>query len=364
MDRTIETKRHEQNVDQPSKRATIGVDLGDRKSHICMLNGDGQIVNEEAITTSPAGFREYFRKLPPAVVAMEVGTHSRWANQVIQDCGHQAIVANATKVKFIFSNDGKNDRVDARSLARLARADPQLLFPIQHRSAGAQSVLSVIRGRDALVRARTRLINCVRGLVKPTGTRLPIASAECFPTRVADRIPSDIRLSTTLLLEEIQSLSEAVAVYDQYIEHLVETKYPKAKLLQQIPGVGSLTSLAFVVTLDDPSRFVKSRQVGCYLGLRPRQSQSGNSNPQLGITKGGDEFLRRLLINAAHYMLGQFGPDSDLRQWGLRIAARGGRRAKKRAVAAVARKLAVLLHHLWITGEVYEPLHNKQPEAA
>ncbi|MBV9503389.1 MAG: IS110 family transposase [Acidobacteriia bacterium] len=153
-------------------------------------------------------------------------------------------------------------------------------------------------------------------------------------------------------------------MYDQYIEHLVETQYPKAKLLQQIPGVGALTSLAFILTLDDPGRFPKSRKVESYLGLRPRQDQSGDSNPQLGITKGGGEFFRRLMVNAAHCILGHFGPDSDLRRWGLAIAPRGGQRAKKRAVAAVPRKLAVLLHHLWLTGEVYDPFHHSSGKAA
>jgi len=323
-----------------------------------MVDSQGEIMKEEAITTSPIGFRDYFSSLAPAIVAIEVGPHSRWASQVIRECGHDTIVANASKVKLIFANDGKNDRVDSRSLARLARVDRCLLFPIHHRSNEAQSALSVLRARDALVRARTRLINCVRGLVKPTGIHLSAVSAECFPIRVASRIPTDLHLSTALALEQIQSLSDTIAVYDQYIEHLVETRYPKAKLLQQIPGIGALTALAYILTLDDPARFPKSRQVGCFLGLRPRQDQSGDYNAQLGITKGGDEFLRRLLVNAAHYILGHFGPDSDLRRWGLAIAARGGKRAKKRAVAAVARKLAVLLHHLWVTGEVYEPLHN------
>jgi len=194
--------------------------------------------------------------------------------------------------------------------------------------------------------------------VKPTGVHLGPASADCFPLRAAKPIPAELQFSTALTMEQIQSLTDSIAVYDEYIEHLVDTQYAKAKLLQQIPGVGALTSLAFILTLDDPARFPKSRQVGCYLGLRPRQDQSGDSNPQLGITKSGDEFLRRLLVNAAHYVLGHFGPDSDLRRWGLAIAARGGKRAKKRAVAAVARKLAVLLHHLWVTGDVYEPFHN------
>jgi transposase len=363
-DRSSRKRRKASSANAVRETVTVGVDLGDRQCHICMVDGEGEIVKEEAITTSPAAFKTCFQKLPlQTVVAIEVGPHSRWVSQVIRECGHDAIVANASKVKFIFANDGKNDRVDARSLARLARLDRHLLFPIHHRSNDAQSALSVLRARDALVRARTRLINCIRGLVKPTGVHLCAASAECFPARAATRIPTQLRLSTALTLEQIQSLSDTIAVYDQYIEHLVATLYPKAKLLQQIPGVGALTSLAFILTIDDPARFPKSRQVGCYLGLRPRQDQSGERNPQLGITKGGDEFLRRLLVNAAHYVLGQFGPDSDLRRWGLAIAARGGRRAKKRAVAAVARKLAVLLHHLWITGEVYEPF-RKSGEAA
>ena len=251
---------------------TVGVDLGDRKCHICIVDGEGEIVKEEAITTSPAAFKDYFKKLPmPTVVAIEVGPHSRWVSQVISECGHDAIVANATKVKFIFANNGKNDRVDARSLARLARVDRHLLFPIHHRSNSAQFALSVLRARDALVRARTRLINCIRGLVKPTGVRLGPASADCFPLRAAKQIPAELQFSTALTLEQIQSLTDSIAVYDEYIEHLVDTQYPKAKLLQQIPGVGALTSLAFILTLDDPARFPKSRQVGCYLGLRPRQ---------------------------------------------------------------------------------------------
>lgn len=365
MDKVSRTKQcGSSDLDERHKGVTIGVDLGDRKSHVCVLDPNGEIVNEQIVSTSPTSFGEYFRKVPPAVVALEVGMHSRWASRVISDCGHEVIVANAGKVKFIFSNDGKNDRVDARSLARLARVDRKLLFPIRHRSEEAQAALSVLRARDALVRARTRLINCVRGLVKPTGVRLRASYAEAFPARVMDQIPEGLRTAVALVLEQIQSLSDTITVYDQYAEHIIATRYQRARLLQQVQGVGPLTALAFILTLDDPWRFAKSRHVGCYLGLRPRQDQSGDSNPQLGISKGGDEFLRRLLVNSAHYILGPYGSDSDLRKWGLRIAERGGRRGKKRAVAAVARKLAVLLHRLWITGEVYDPLYNRRTEAA
>jgi transposase len=343
---------------------TVGIDLGDRKSVVCVLDDEGCILAEQSIATTPASFRQHFGSFPRSLVALEVGMHSRWTSRILKECGHDVVVANPCKVKLIYANDGKNDRVDARSLARLARADRQLLSPVQHRSEEAQAALSVLRARDAVVRARTRLINCVRGLVKPTGVRLRTASAECFPQQVREHIPEELRGATALLLEEIDSLSDSVHVYDQYIEHLAATKFPQTKLLQQVTGVGPITALGFVLTLDDPGRFRRSRQVGCYLGLRPKQNQSGESNPQLGISKGGDEFLRRLLVNAAHYILGPFGADSDLRRWGLKIAERGGQRAKKRAVAAVARKLAVLLHRLWVTAEVYEPLRNSHRSAS
>jgi transposase len=348
-----------------SDSLTIGIDLGDRKSTLCVLDAAGQIVTEEAIMTGTGSFSDYFRRFPPSVIVIEVGMHSRWANRVLAECGHQVIVANPCKIKLIYGSDNKNDRVDARSLAQLARVDRKLLFPVTHRGEDAQAALSLLRARDSAVRARTRLINTVRGLIKPTGIRLHVPSnAEVFPIRACEQIPERLRLATALLLEQIESLSDTISVYDQYVEHLVNTEFTHAKLLQQVPGVGALTALAFVLTLDRPDRFETSRKVGAYLGLRPRQDQSGERNPQLGINKGGDEFLRRLLIQSSHYILGAFGPDCELRRWGLAIAGRGGRRAKKRAVAAVARKLAVLLHRLWVSGDVYEPWHTRRPEAA
>lgn len=187
---------------------TIGIDLGDRRSHICVLDGAGETVREEDISTSPRSFELYFKTMPRAVVALEVGMHSRWASRVIQECGHDVIVANPTKVKLISSNDRKNDRVDARSLARLARVDRRLLFPIRHRSEDAQAALSVLRARDSLVRARTRIINCVRGLVKPTGVRLPASNAEGVCSRVNEHIPPTLRQAVALVMEQIQALSD------------------------------------------------------------------------------------------------------------------------------------------------------------
>jgi transposase len=160
------------------------------------------------------------------------------------------------------------------------------------------------------------------------------------------------------LLETIASMTERIREYDRELQTLASELYPETKLLQQVHGVGTLTALAFVLTLEDPSRFATSRVVGAYLGLVPGKDQSGERDPQKGISKRGNGLLRKLLVGSAHRILGPFGEDSDLRRHGLKIAERGGKNAKKRAVVAVARKLSVLLHRLWVGGEVYEPLYD------
>jgi len=217
---------------------------------------------------------------------------------------------------------------------------------------------------DALVRARTLLINSARGLVKTMGYRFPSGSAETFPRRVGEHVPPPGRAALGGVLGQIEQLSQSIAGYDHGLKHLAQTKYPETQLLQQVPGVGPVTSLAFLLTLGDKHRFGKSREVGPYLGLVPRQDASGQRSPQLPITKAGDQYLRRLLVGSAHYILGPFGPDSNLRRHGLELATRGGNNAKKRAVVAVARKLAILLHRLWVTGKVYDPLYPSQQSTA
>jgi len=338
----------------------LGLDLGDKHSHLVLLDLEGELIEETRMPTSKASFQRKFSGLPPARVAMEVGTHSRWASHLLKELGHEVLVANARKLRAIYSNPRKTDRSDAETLARLARLDPSLLFPIHHRSPQAQADLAVLRSRDALVRSRTLLINHVRSLVKSSGSRLPSCSAASFSKKVTASIPEPLRPALLPLLETIAALTQQVRDYDRQIEALCETKYPKTRSLQQIPGVGALTALAFVLTLEDPARFAKSREVGPALGLVPRRDQSGDRDPQLSITKTGNAFLRRLLVGSAHYVLGPFGPDCDLRRWGLQLAERGGKNAKKRAVVAVARKLAVLLHRLWKNGELYEPLYRSR----
>jgi transposase len=166
------------------------------------------------------------------------------------------------------------------------------------------------------------------------------------------------------LLETVDHLTRTIRRMDREIERLGQERYPETQLLRQVTGVGPITALYYVLTLEDPNRFAKSRSVGAYLGLCPKQRDSGTQQPQLRITKAGDVLLRRLLVNAAQYILGPFGPDTDLRRAGLRMAERGGKAAKKRAVVAVARRRAVLLHRLWVTGEEYESLRQATNEEA
>jgi transposase len=335
----------------------IGVDLGDKYSHLTMIDQDGQVVEESRLVSTKQAFERKFTNSEKCRVAMEVGTHSRWASHLLNELGHDVLVANARKLRAIYDNPRKGDRADAETLARLARLDPKLLSPIHHRSPQAQADLAVIRSREALVSARTDLVNHVRGMVKASGTRLPSCSTSSFPAKVLDVVPDALQDALLPILDTISSLTRKIRDFDQRIEHYCEEKYPETQGLQMVKGVGPLTSLAFVLTLERPERFRKSRDVGPALGLVPKRDQSGDQDPQLRITKTGDPYLRKLLVQSAQYILGPFGPDCDLRRWGLKLAERGGKNAKKRALVAVARKLAILLHHLWKTGEVYEPFY-------
>ena len=344
---------------EASGQLTIGIDVSDRSSCYCYLNQAGEICGEGKLRSTPEAFRQHFGGLARAVIALEAGTHSRWMSALPRECGHEVIVANPGRLRLLTTSNNKNDPRDARTLAEIAWAKPALLQPVRHRSAEAQRDLNLVRARDLLVEARTKLINGVRCLVKGFGARVPKCASGQFCQQAHQHLPEEARPATGPLLEVIDELSVRIGEYDEMLEHVAQTRYPQTTLLKQVSGVGTLSALAFVLTIEDPHRFARSRDVGSFLGLRPKQQDSGDRSPQLRITKAGDSYLRRMLVSCAHYILGPFGPDTDLRRWGLKLCERGGKNAKKRAVVAVARKLAVLLHRLWVTGEVYEPLRNQ-----
>jgi transposase len=342
------------------QQITIGMDLGDKTSRYCAIDENGEVLFERSVSTTKKGMAQVFGALGRCRIALEVGTHSPWVSRLLKSFGHEVIVANARQVKLISQSSRKDDKLDARMLARLARIDPELLRPIRHRSEQAQLDLTQIRVRAALVEARTSLVNAARGMAKALGERLPPCDADSLEVERMRELPAALQQVLKPLLEEVESLTEKIHGCDKRIEQIARTEYPETALLRQVSGVGTLIALTFVLTVEDATRFRKSRDVGCYVGLRPKRSDSGENQPQLGISKEGDIYLRKLLVQGAHCILGQRGPDTDLKRWGLKLAARGGKNAKKRALVAVARKLAILLHRLWVTGEVYEPLRNSQ----
>ncbi len=353
--------KQSKNFSQP--KLTIGLDLGDRNSWYCVVDEAGQIQLEQRVRTTAKALQEVFGAMPRSRIALEIGTHSPWISRMLSDLGHEVIVANSRKVRLIGESRKKDDRLDAQTLARLARIDPKLLYPVKHRSVQAQADLTLIRARAGLVRARTGLVNMARGLAKSYGERLRGCNVRNMNPEKAEGLSPELQAALEPLLNAIESLSERIVEYNERIENLAQQSYPQVALLKQIKGVGTLIALTFLLTLEDPHRFGKSRDVGCYLGLQPGRRNSGRSEPQLHISKEGDPYLRTLLVQGAQHVLGPFGVDCDLRRWGLKLAERGGRSGKKRAIVATARKLAVLLHHLWVSGEAYEPLHNSNQKA-
>ena len=333
---------------------TIGIDLGDKFSYVCSVSAEGRVIGRERVATRRESFTKFFGKHSPARVVIECGTHSPWVSRLLEECGHEVIIANP---RWASRKARKTDKIDAEQLARQGRIDPSLLHPIRHRGVEAQRDLAVIRGRLALIEARTKLINHVRGVVKSFGYRIRSCSAEAFANRAEAEMPEELKGVFGIVIEAIRRLTEDVRSCDKQVEQ-ISKRYPETKQLRQVKGVGVLTALAFVLVIEDPRRFESSRLVGPYLGLVGRKFQTGDSDPQLRITKSGDKLLRCLLTSSAHYIMGPFGEDCDLFRHGEGICRRGGMNAKKRAITAVARKLSVLLHALWISGAKYEPLRN------
>jgi transposase len=345
MKKDIKTQK-QMNVD------TVGIDLGDKMSRYCMVNREGEVVEEGSFRNQVSSIETHFNG-EPRRIALEAGGQSAWISRELKRLGHEVIVANARQLKWITASDTKNDPVDARKLALLARADVRLLAPVEHRTAEQQGELAVIRARDAILRARTLLINSARGIAKGFGLRLPKSITATFGKRALADLPAILRTALGGLLEQIDALSRHIGGYDQQVGELA-ARHPEVERLTSIPGVGKLTAVSFVLTLGRPERFAHSRDVAGFLGLRPKQRQSGARDPQLGISKSGDPYLRKLLVQCSHYILGHWGPDSALRRWGL-AKGEGGSKATLRAIVAVARKLSVLLHRLWVSGQFYKP---------
>lgn len=342
----------------------MGVDLGDRVSHYSVLDAAGKELERGAIETRWADFESFFRSRSSCRVVIETSTHSPWVNHLLLELGHEVLVANPRRVRLISENPNKHDRIDPLLLARLGRFDPQLLSPIRHRSLEAHADLARVRSRHLLVRQRTSLANHIRSVVKSMGGRIPSdIGPAALPRKAGAYVPEELRECLEPLFQTLAFVQSRIRELEKRIERLCRRKYPETERLRQVAGVGPITSLTFVLTIEDPDRFDRCRDVGPYLGLVPRRDASGQRDPELPITKAGDKHLRWLLVQCSQRILGRYGKDSDLRRWGLALADRGKKNAKKRAVTALARKLGVLLLSLWRSGEEYEPLRNTERSA-
>jgi len=333
---------------------TIGLDLGDRSHYVCVLDATGQILHEGPLLNDRVALTLLLTKYPAATVALEAGTHSPWISRYLTGLGATVIVANPRKLHAISRHERKCDRRDAVMLARLARSDVALLHPLQHGSAQAQHDLLGLKLRDSLVRTRVNLINTVRFTLKSLGHTVANPSSEAFHKSILTAVPADCLPVVSPVLAVLTLLTEQIKTLERDLVARSKRDYPVTQRLQQIAGVGPLTALCFVLKIGEPARFGRSRDVGPYLGLCPGRDQSGGTDKQLRISKCGDGLLRRLLVSAAHYILGPFGPACALRAYGQHLIGTSARE-KKRAVVAVARKLAVLLLSLWKHGTDYEP---------
>jgi transposase len=336
-----------------NKTYTVGIDLGDRKHEICVVDREAEIVETRKIESTREALKKLAKDYPRARVVIECGTQSPWISRYLSQVGMEVIVANARKVRAIWDQDFKSDSRDAEMLARLGRLDPKLLRPIQHGSEQGQKELLSMKMRDTLVRRRLDVINAIRGTLKSLGYRVSNPSSARFHKIVLEEVPAEQHPVIAPLVKVLETITEQVKGYDRMIAHAAQA-HPSARHLQQIVGIGPLTALYFVHKIEDPERFARGRDIGPYLGLSPKRDQSGDLDKQLRITKAGDSYLRRLLVNASQYILGPFGKECALREFGLRLCERGGSRAKKKAVVAVARKLAVLMITLWKSREDFE----------
>ena len=356
------------NVSQEQEKIYFGLDISQKNIEIFALKGEkgvpfGKILNNQK------SLNDFFDKVPfpskTITVALETGTHSAWISHCLEQRGYEVIVAHARDLAFIYKGDKKSDRIDAEKLARVARADKKLLHPVRLMSKTRQEALLAIKARDLLMKERTCIVNAIRGFVRSLGIDDAEYSIETI-SKMYSVLPKEIRQNLRGLFSVLTAINNNISSYDKRLKKIAE-EYPETKILQQVKGVGPIIALSFALIISDPDRF-SSKECASYLGLVPKRDQSGETDKQLGITKSGNKLLRRLLVQGAQYIMGPFGEDCDLRDFGNRIAQRGGRIAKKKATIAVARKLAITMLALWRNPDVkYDPhfkAANKQNRCA
>jgi transposase len=343
-----------------SDKKTLGLDLGDRRSHYCLVDRRGREIDPAVVETTPSSLKAFFKRMKGARLVIEMSTHACWIADLAEAAGLEVLIANPRSFELLTKSYRKTDARDCQLLADAGRMSPRLLSPIVRRPKQCRVDLAALRARNCLVETRTKLVNHVRGVLKHHALRAPSCSPESFHRKVVAVIPKELEMALLPLVQTIEQLNKQIKSLESQTQTMAKERYPITETFEAVAGVGQLISSTFAMTIADPNRFPDARTVGAYVGMVSRQDSSGDSNPELSITKAGDGEVRRLMVIAANYIMGPFGPDCDLKRFGLRMIDNGrrkGKNAKKRAIIAVARKLAVLLLHLWKTGAKYDPFY-------
>ena len=343
---------------QDPDRRIIGLDLGDKSMCFRVVDGEGRVLEEGASTTSSTEIAVFAKRHPGAEVLMEAGGNSPWVQREFCKQGLKAVV---TKADILCGRRRrKNDPTDAAELAELMRMNSNRIVEVEHKPEDVAVDFVLLKARDTLVKSRTAAINFVRGELKTFGVRIQPMDADCFGRRAAPHVPAELRRALKPMIDEIVGLTARIKSYEKNIKKAVATTYPQAKrFVDEVYGVSDVVALAFVLTIFNPERFRRARDVGPYLGLEPKERSSGTIKPQLGVSKAGNPFMRKLLVQSAHFLLGGFAVNEersgDLREWGMSLKRRGGKAAKKRAAVAVARKLAVAMLASWKSETPWDP---------
>lgn len=328
----------------------IGIDLHDEYSQICVMTLQREIVMEARIPTTRGAYRSFFAARTPSVVVMEAGPHATWVRELLRELGHEVVVCHPRRVRLIAESRNKNDQVDAELITRLSLSDLDLLRPIQQRTTETLADRSLIRARATLVDTQTRLKTTLRGLVKPFGVRLGGGNSRMLEDLAGAALPPQVRLSTDCLLATLATVAAQLRELDDQIDQL-NAKYEVTENFRTIPGVGPLVAITYTLAINNPDQF-KRGDIGPFVGLTPaNRSSAGKKLPPSDRGRPGDRYLRDLLVQSAWSLMNSRS-ESDLAKWGRSLKERIG---GKKAAVAVARKIAELMHHLWICNERFVP---------
>ena len=338
-----------------SNYITIGMDLGNSKHTVCAIDVAGEVLWRNEVANTPEALKPFFEENAGATVAMETGLCCRWVSALAKSCGCDALVGNARKLAAIWQSKQKNDENDALLIAELARASRRLFHPVELRDDERHEMVQLIELREVAVSQRTQAVNSVRGLCKAHGVFIPKCDASCFHKVAADAIPDGMAWKFKPMLRHLKEVAATIKRYDAMLEEYAQKHFKEeVELLRTVPGVGPITSCAFVALIADPGRFGSARDAGAYFGLTPGQDKSGDKDAPKHITKTGSALMRHLLVTAANHILRASSPDTALKRHGERICARGGKVARRKAKTAVARKLAVVMLAMLKSGKAYD----------